>query len=203
MGGVHSTTCRATCSLHSMAATVLQILAVTLLVGVAHGNMYDVIMRQYTSTCKHGCADWGSVPNQNQSIIDAMFAGGKAGAAAAGSSCAMPANHAGDNECDCGQKDADKYIFDSYQGPWCYCKQPQKGMPSAAYCQPPQSTPEQINLQVASPSVVVVGFVTYEHSFPAAPPVAMLGTSEQHMTEIKGVSRHYAPPGRTGAPSKD
>lgn len=46
--------------------------------------------------------------------------------------------------------------------------------PFAAYCTAPQKVPEQINLQVASPEVAVVGFVTYEDALPAGPPIAKL-----------------------------
>lgn len=167
---------------------------------LVNANMYDVFMPSYTTICPHGCMPWSSVPNQT--MVSAMFQGGTDAVAKAGSDCAMPANHAGDNECDCGQKDGDTYIFDSYEGPWCFCNNPEKGNP-AMYCNPPKATPEQINLQVASPSVVVVGFVTYEDSTPTDPPVAMFGPSEGSMTEVKGVSRHYAPPGRDGKPSQD
>ena len=34
----------------------------------------------------------------------------------AGTSCAMPAAHAGDSECDCGQKNLTHKIYDSYAG---------------------------------------------------------------------------------------
>ena len=109
-------------------------------------------MPHYNSTCKNGCADWATAGGSNttlQQVINAMFANGTV-PAGAGSQCAMPAAHAGDHECDCGQKDGDEYIYDSYNGPWCFCKDPDPGVPNstALYCTPPRHIPEQINLQV-------------------------------------------------------
>ena len=45
------------------------------------------------------------------------------------SGCAMPGARAGTHEKDCGLhcypgKDQWSYIFDSYAGPWCFCKDP-------------------------------------------------------------------------------
>ena len=91
-----------------------------------------------------------------------VFVGGRAVSAATAAQFAMPANHAGDNECDCGQKDDESYIFDLYEGPWCYCQEPAVSAPRFAYFNPPASRgpPEQINL--------IVGFVTVEKSYPNA-----------------------------------
>ena len=178
--------------------------------GLAAGNMYDVIMPAYTSLCKNGCASWASAGAGNatqQAIIDAFFADSSAAAAA---HCAMPANHAGDNECDCGQKDGETYIFDSYEGPWCYCKDPAAGENKTQYCNPAAaaSAPEQINLQMAAQNVVVVGFVTYEAALPAgaaAPPnpSALFGPKGETQAVVSGVSQLYAPPSRTTAGSVD
>ena len=39
-------------------------------------------------------------------------------------------------------------IYDSYAGPWCFCKDPAAGIEnSSQYCAPALETPEQINLQ--------------------------------------------------------
>ena len=46
--------------------------------------------------------------------------------------------------------------------------------------------PEQINLQIAGPDVVVVAFVTYDPQRPSAPPVAVLAG-----TQITGVSHFF------------
>jgi len=93
--------------------------------------------------------------------------------------------------------DPDEVITDSFAGPWCYCLNPAKGDPFAAYCKPPQSVPEQINIQLASPSVVVASFVTYE-ALPSSPPIAMFGTDPTNLNiTVVGVSHLYEPPGRT------
>lgn len=61
---------------------------------------------------------------------------------------------------------------------------------------PPNSVPEQINLQLASPSVVVAAFVTYEPNKPTSPAVAMFGPSPNNMTLVTGITHYYTPPGR-------
>jgi len=109
----------------------------------------------------------------------------------AGANCAMPARTAGAHECDCGEKDKMTFINDSYAGPWCYCSDG-----SQAYCSPPLSVVEQLNLQLAASDVVVASFITYEN-LPANPAMAMLGTSETELQEVEGVSHKYSPPGRS------
>jgi hypothetical protein len=164
-------------------------------------SMYDVFLKDYKPTCANGCAEWKSAGGSNatlQKIIDSMFID-KQGSIDAGNLCAMPAAQSGVHECDCGQKDGDLYIYDSYNGPWCFCSDPSAGSPTALYCTPPKYTPEQINLQLAASDVVVVGFVTYEDAKPSAPPVAMFGTSKQNMKEVLGVSHWYSPPHRNGS----
>ena len=78
---------------------------------------------------------------------------------------------------------------------------------SSQYCAPALNSPEQINLQYASPTAVVVCFVTYEIGGGAtadAPPQATLATqqvlasaSAANIT-IFGVTHRYAPHGRNG-----
>lgn len=92
------------------------------------------------------------------------------------------------------------YIYDSYAGPWCFCKDPIPSVEkSAQYCAPALETPEQINLQYAAPGVIVVGFVTYEVTNPEKPPQAILSQvdSATNVT-ILGITHRYAPPGRNG-----
>jgi hypothetical protein len=171
------------------------------LVAPANANMYDVFLKDYKPTCANGCAPWATAGGSNatlQKIIDSMFSDGAIPADAA-SSCAMPAAQAGVHECDCGQKDGDLYIYDSYNGPWCFCADPAAGSPTALYCSPPKYAPEQVNLQLAASDVVVVGFVTYEDALPSSPPVAMFGTSKQNMQKVLGVSHWYSPPHRNGS----
>lgn len=143
-------------------------------------------MPQYMPGCATGgCVDWSSVNGAG-----ALFKDGSV-PKEAGASCAMPAATAGAHECDCGEKDMMKYINDSYAGPWCFCSDG-----SQAYCSPPNSVVEQLNLQLAASDVVVASFITYEN-LPAKPAIAMFGTSESNMQEVEGVSHKYTPPGRS------
>ena len=72
------------------------------------------------------------------------------------------------------------------------------------YCTAPTNIPEQINLQYASSSAVVVGFVTYEtlDNTKAAPPQARLQAAASMSAQapapqlVTGVTHMYAPPGR-------
>ena len=115
-------------------------------------NMYDVIMPAYLPPpgCD-SCRAWDAA-------TDAALWASSETLAAAGSSCAMPAAQLTG-------KGKDK-IKDSFSGPWCYCK----ATGAAGTCVAPKATPEQINLQLAEPSVLVVSFVTYRVSGVTRPP---------------------------------
>jgi hypothetical protein len=60
--------------------------------------------------------------------------------------------------------------------------------------------PEQINLQIAGPDVVVVGFVTYEAFKPRGPPVAVLDGKQLPGVAHFFQSPGYTYPGKPGAP---
>lgn len=137
-------------------------------VPLAAGRMYDVLMKGYLPNCT-ACDLWSA-------HSPTLWAAGSP-PAEAGSSCAMPAaNITGHNAVDA-----------SFAGPWCYCA----GV--ATTCIAPQSVPEQINLQLAGPDVVVVGFVTYDRYTPSSPPVAELQVvgSDDAPEQITGVSHMY------------
>ena len=144
----------------------------TTFVAISLSNVYDVVMPLYRPSCSNGCLPWAeaarSLNSTTQAVIDGFFVKGARGSAAAGSACAMPGAQAGTHEKDCGLhchpgKDQWSYIYDSYAGPWCFCKDPIPGIENTSqYCTPALDNPEQINLQYASPTAVVVGFVTYE-----------------------------------------
>ena len=102
-------------------------------------NMYDVVLPHYRPSCINGCLEWSDaakslppIPNGtqlNQSNIDDFFIDGKVGSTEANSFCAMPGARAGMHEKDCGlschdEADEFAYIYDSYAGPWCFCKDP-------------------------------------------------------------------------------
>ena len=135
----------------------------------ARSTMYDIVMPAYRPPEGCECAAW------NASTAQSWAAG--AVPADAGSSCAMPAAIV----------DGKIGVTTSYSGPWCYCK----GSGAPATCLAPESTPEQINLQLAEPSVVVVGFVTYEQSVPSDAPMAMFGRKGGAQKQATGVSHEY------------
>ena len=97
-------------------------------------NMYDVVMPNYHSSCTNGCLAWSeaaqSLPasaNLTQPLINNMFIENEAGAIEAATNCAMPGARAGTHEQDCGlgckdERDQYRYVYDSYAGPWCFCK---------------------------------------------------------------------------------
>jgi len=155
--------------------------------GTVRGDVYDFFMPMYKSGCAGGrpCANWSSNPKAAE-----LFTGGRVPPDAA-NYCAMPAVTAGAHECDCAEKSKITYIEDSYAGPWCYCDDGHM-----AYCTPPNSTVEQLNLQLASSKTVVAAFITYEE-LPSSPAVAMFGTSPDDMKMVEGASHKYSPPGRT------
>lgn len=163
---------------------------------LSSSNMFDVLFPKYTSRCKNGCEVWSNVntPSYNQSTVNQMW---EKGAAYASNFCGMPANTAGNHECDCSEKDQYTFITDSYAGPWCFCKNPEPGENQTAYCDPPKSVVEQLNLQLAGKGVVVASFVTYNEQLPENPPVAMFGQDQDNLNiTAKGVTHSYKPPGR-------
>jgi hypothetical protein len=144
-----------------------------------------------------------SPPAARRVNVSTLFAGGSL-PAGIGNSCAMPGQHAGSNQCDCGNQEMTydfDFVLSSFAGPFCFCKAPTDApanslyeSPLAAYCEPPVGVPEQINLQLAASDVFVVGFVTYE-AFPPALPVAMLGEEGGGpMRRILGVSHEFIMP---------
>jgi len=178
--------------------------------------MYDVVLPKYRPSCINGCLEWSDAARSlppilngtqlNQSNIDDFFIDGKVGATEANAFCAMPGARAGMHEKDCGLSchdgaDEFAYIYDSYAGPWCFCKDPVAGIENTSqYCTPPTNIPEQINLQYAAASAVVVGFVTYETGNVTTPPHAKFKrrSSERNdtYTIVTGVTHQYSPPGR-------
>lgn len=165
----------------------LRSLLLLCLVAAGSANVYDVLMSHYLPPAGCRCADWTSLGDPaEQKRIDATWLDGKP-PAAAGAACAMPGASAGLFECDGCTVDK---IYNSFAGPWCYCNQTKE-----QYCVPPVGVPEQINIQLAAPTVAVASFVTHD-SRPATPdqrPVAMFGKSPDSLQPISGLSHPYAP----------
>eukprot|EP00656_Telonema_subtile_P040233 TRINITY_DN452_c0_g1_i1.p1 TRINITY_DN452_c0_g1~~TRINITY_DN452_c0_g1_i1.p1 ORF type:complete len:602 (-),score=155.73 TRINITY_DN452_c0_g1_i1:145-1950(-) len=173
---------RGTELLKAMARALLSLLALAL----ASANVYDVVLPLYQPAAGCKCASWTSVSSNatEQARIDATWLNGKP-PADIGNACAMPGASAGEFECDGCTVDK---IYNSFAGPWCYCESQ-----GEQYCTPPTSVPEQINLQVAAPDVVVASFVTFEARppLPTETPVAMFGSSETDLQPVQGVSHLY------------
>jgi len=163
---------------------MLKTMLVFCLATVVQANVRDVVMPAYVPATGCVCSAWASISNSSeQARINEYWSGGKP-PENAGSSCAMPAASAGRFECDGCTVDK---IYNSFQGPWCYCEGG-----SETYCEPPNGVPEQINLQIAAPDVVVASFVTFDTMKTPGAPVAMLGTSEDNMWPLTGVQHPYA-----------
>ena len=137
-------------------------------------DTYDTQFPHYAPGCAHGCAAWASAASANysQATINGYFTGPR-GATAAGT------------DCDAGRADRQPRVRlrregrrpvhgRPYAGPWCFCAgSDAKPDGTTAYCTPARSHAEQINVQLADATTVVVSFVTYD--VPSDPPIAMLG----------------------------
>ena len=142
-------------------------LAATLL---TFGNMYDVISPDMLPgpKCVNGCATWSS--------LNATHSWWEHGAppADAGAFCAQLANSPGINSCaSCLPHSWRNWsVPGGINGSGCFCE----GLSNVwDDCVSRHNTPEQINVQIAAPDTVVIGFVTFEKVAPTAPPEALVG----------------------------
>jgi hypothetical protein len=86
----------------------------------------------------------------------------------------------------------------AFYGPICPCRTTNSSAAATTVefhtCTAPLFVPEQINLQLANSTAVVVSFVTHEHRPPTAPPLARLGLAREAgapPTVLSGVSHWY------------
>ena len=73
--------------------------------------------------------------------------------------------------------------------------------PAIGTCLHGEGFPSQINLQIAAPKTVVVSFVTFEPTVPAATPIAYIGKSSTDLTQATGAAVthvYVTSPGRSG-----
>jgi hypothetical protein len=183
--------------------------AIVLLAGsvlpAGRANMYDLFERDklFPLGCATGCAPWAEVAAARRANnatwvgkivdVDASFAAGRVPADAA-NLCAMPGMA---NPGEVGNESWWDHIQAAYGGSFCFCEDASKAKDAAdryvaGYCRSDHGVPEQINLQIASASTVVVGFVTFERSFPANPPTAEFGKEGGSSVEtLSGVSHWY------------
>eukprot|EP00040_Diaphanoeca_grandis_P044266 m.11825 g.11825 ORF g.11825 m.11825 type:complete len:626 (-) comp9000_c0_seq1:97-1974(-) len=184
-------------------ARLLQILCVSMVLCETAANMYDVISpwKLPAGKCTHGCAAWTEFGNwtkgwwANESL-----------AAEAGSSCAQLANAPGLSK--------PAPVLDPTGvggvGAWCFCAAAPglertmstiADMPTFDYCENPLDYPTQINIQIASPTTVVLSFVTFETVAPDASPIGLVGLDENSLKPSTGdaVTHVYVKAGTNGA----
>ena len=160
--------------------------------------MYDVLERHklFPLACESGCAQWSDVARDRTihnltHIRDtaALWADGAVPAGAA-NLCAMPGRA---NPTDYTVEDQ-TWVEHAYAGSFCYCSNasaPIESRYSAQYCRSARGVPEQINLQLASSTTIVVGFVTFESALPGDPPTAEFGKLAAAPVSLTGVSHWY------------
>ena len=168
------------------------------LLQAATGSMFDVIdaVDSFLAPpeCPDGCMDWTAALNASEQA--ASFADPSL-LPALGARCAIPGNalHA------LTQPVAPRMTAmeaAAFYGPICPCRaggrrHPNKRPIEFHTCTAPLFVPEQINLQLANSTTVVVSFVTHELAPPTAEPVARLGLASAGAptATVSGVSHWY------------
>ena len=174
--------------------------------------MLDLIqpLKLRPSECPRGCARWGSLAEDgcsgaNQTAVDSMWAAG-APPSEAENHCAQPGRSLtampGENYTD-GWNNSSPWGPDMAKpgayGAFCYCAHTD-GPANWGYCQSARLTPEQINIQLSSPTSVVVAFVTFGdiniNDGQVPPPVAQFWVTGEKAPNhtaglINGVSTMY------------
>jgi hypothetical protein len=205
-----------------MVAALLLVAMSTLLDG-AKANMFDLLqpLKLRPSECTRGCARWAALAadgsTANQTAVDEAWAAGSA-PPGAGNQCAQqgrgltfPQSGWGTsgNYSD-GWNGSSPWDFDLSQpggfGAFCYCahRNVTPGSSLYGYCQSPRLSPEQLNIQLAGPTSVVISFVTFgditEYFNLTAPPTAEYWLSIPNgrgqaksatVTTVSGVSTAY------------
>ena len=188
--------------LRNLAAGML--LVAGLMPPACRANMYDVFEKKklFPLQCESGCAPWAEVAAARKANnaswfgkivdVDASFAAGKV-PSDAGNLCAMPGMA---NPGEVGNMTWWDHVQAGFAGSFCFCEDETKAEDAvdryvAGYCRSDQGVPEQINLQIASSSTVVVGFVTFEAAFPREPPTAEFGKVGSSPVNLSGVSHWY------------
>ena len=156
------------------------------LTAIAQGNMYDIISPLLLSpdVCGNsGCANWSELNTTIQSWwTDSTVP------IHASNHCAQLSSAPGLN--------SPSPLLDpkqvGSQGAWCVCENNHEHW---GYCTSPEFTPEQVNLQYAGPTTIVVSFVTFEPEMPSGSPVAVLMSGVKGPQRIiEGVTHVYTSP---------
>ena len=156
-------------------ALVVTLIALLAACCCSRAELYDVISPHLIPPAG-GCKDWSTVPDQEQYWRDA------ASAKLAGSSCVQQGrgNPNYRFNADMGGGEQAHYVS-------AYCVSKVTG--NLSLCTSGFGIPEQVNVQVASGDTVVIGWVTFEHEAPAAPPVvSVVGGAE-----VTGVTHIHVP----------
>jgi hypothetical protein len=163
---------------------------------VATGNMYDVIdaVDAFVAPpeCPLGCMNWTAALNASEQATN--FADPSL-LPSLGARCAIPgrAIHASFGQ---GRGQILSAIEKAaFYGPVCPCRTRRgRNAPVEFHtCAAPFFVPEQINLQLANSTTVVVSFVSHERSPPTAEPVARLGLASAGppTATVSGVSHWF------------
>ena len=147
---------------------LLLVASLALAAALVRADMFDVVQpgRAGGPACQDGCARWASLAEDgytgeiSQQQANELWAGGQAAAAAAGSSCAQPAN-----TCTVAWPPYPREAPGTV-GAFCFCANSTQW----ATCVPQPAVPEQINLQLGSPSDVVISFVTFHEPWDGVGP---------------------------------
>ena len=201
-----------------MAALLL--VTVSTLLDCARANMFDLLqpLKLRPSECTRGCARWAALAadgsTANQTAVDEAWAAGSA-PPGADSQCAQQGRGlnfppqggwgTSGNYSD-GWNGSSPWDYDLAQpggfGAFCYCahRNATPGSSLYGYCQSPRLSPEQLNIQLAGPTSVVLSFVTFgditEYFNLTAPPTAEFWLSfpkgpQAKKTTVSGVSTAY------------
>lgn len=170
-----------------LTASLLQLRAAT-------GNMHDVIdaVGAFAAPpeCPVGCMNWTAALNASEQA--ASFAD-RSVLPSLGAACAIPGLvlHSSFGQ---GRNDTlSPMERAAFYGPICPCRSKHDTVEFHT-CTAPLYAPEQINLQLANSTTVVVSFVTHEQSPPRAPPVARLWLASDGgppSASLSGVSHWY------------
>jgi hypothetical protein len=173
---------------------------ISALLPAAMGLMDDVVdsVAAFTAPpeCPDGCMDWTAALNASEQA--ASFADPSI-LPSLGARCAIPgrALHSLTQPVAPAMTPMEAAAF---YGPICPCRTSNGTAAAAApvefhTCAAPLFVPEQINLQLANATTVVVSFVTHEHEPPTAPPTARLSLARADAgaspAVLSGVSHWY------------
>ena len=184
----------------SGASTTMRMLLSAALLHAATADMDDVIdaVAAFTAPpeCPSGCMNWTDALNATEQA--ASFADPSL-LPSLGAGCAIPgrALHALTQPVAPVMTPMEQAAF---YGPICPCRNasrhrhPNRAAVAFVTCTAPLFVPEQINLQLANASTVVVSFVTHELSPPVSPPLARLGLASGEgppTVTLSGVSHWF------------